>query len=61
LKEKFDEDFEARIFSSNKDIVNVDDLNKDYQKLILFDVFVTEKDQQSIEDLFIKGRKKTVQ
>jgi hypothetical protein len=47
------------IFSSSKDdIVKVDDLDKEYQNLIIFDDFVTKKDQHLIEDLFIKGRKK---
>jgi hypothetical protein len=47
------------IFSSSKDdVVKVDDLDKEYQNLIIFDDFVTKKDQHLIEDLFIKGRKK---
>ena len=53
------EDFQVAIFSSSKDdIVNVDDLNKDYQNLVIFDDFVTEADQHLIEDLSIRGRKK---
>src|SRR6266481_6077841 len=48
-------------FSSNKaDIVDVDDLDKEYQNLIVFDDFVTEKDQDSIIELFTRGRKKNV-
>ena len=46
-------------FSSNKaDIVHVDDLDKEYQNLIVFDDFVTQKDQDSIIELFTRGRKK---
>jgi len=46
-------------FSSNKaDIVDVDNLDKEYQNLIVFDDFVTEKDQDSIIELFTRGRKK---
>ena len=53
------EDFQVAIFSSSKDdIINVDDLDKEYQNLVIFDDFVTEADQHSIEDLFIRGRKK---
>ena len=53
------EDFQVAIFSSSKDeIINVDDLDKEYQNLIIFDDFVTEADQHLIEDLFIRGRKK---
>ena len=59
LKEKTGEVLEIATFSSNKDdIVNVDELDKEYQNLIIFDDFVTEKDQYLIEDLFIRGRKK---
>ena len=59
MKEKTGENFQVAIFSSSKDdIVNVDDLDKDYQNLIIFDDFVTESDQYLIEDLFIRGRKK---
>jgi type IV secretory pathway VirB4 component len=46
-------------FSSNKsDIIDVDHLDKEYQNLIVFDDFVTEKDQDSIIELFTRGRKK---
>lgn len=44
------------------DIIDVDELEKakleKKQTIILFDDFVTEKDQKKIEDLFIRGRKK---
>jgi hypothetical protein len=54
-----DDDFQVAIFSSSKDeIVNVDDLYKEYQNLIIFDDFVTESDQHLIIDLFIRSRKK---
>lgn len=60
---KLDEDYEITeqiaTFSSNKaDIVDVDDLDKEYQNLIIFDDFVTEKDQDTIIELFTRGRKK---
>jgi DNA helicase HerA-like ATPase len=46
-------------FSSNPDeIINVDELDKDEQNLIIFDDYVTTNDQKAIEDLFIRGRKK---
>lgn len=50
-------DEKISLFSTN-DIVNVDELNSNYQNLIIFDDFVTEKDQSPIIDLFIRGRKK---
>lgn len=40
------------------DIINVDDLDKEKVNIIIFDDFVTEKDQDKIIDLFIRGRKK---
>ena len=60
---KLDEDYNITesiaTFSSNKaDIVDVDNLDKEYQNLIVFDDFVTEKDQDSIIELFTRGRKK---
>jgi hypothetical protein len=59
MKDKTGEDFQVAIFSSSKDeIVNVDDLDKEYQNLIIFDDFVTESDQHLIIDLFIRSRKK---
>jgi hypothetical protein len=59
MKDKTGEDFQVSTFSSSKDdIVNVDDLDKEYQNLIIFDDFVTETDQYLIIDLFIRSRKK---
>jgi hypothetical protein len=59
MKDETGEDFQVAIFSSSKDdIVNVDDLDKEYQNLIIFDDFVTESDQRLIIDLFIRSRKK---
>ena len=59
MKDKTGEDFQVAIFSSSKDeIVNVDDLDKEYQNLIIFDDFVTKADQHLIIDLFIRSRKK---
>ena len=62
---KLDEDYEITeqiaTFSSNKaDIVDLDNLDKEYQNLIVFDDFVTEKDQDRIIELFTRGRKKNV-
>ena len=58
-KNELGEDFEVAVFSSSKDdIINVDDLDKEYQNLIIFDDFVTEADQHLIDDLFIRSRKK---
>jgi len=48
----------AKFFSSKSDIADVDDLDKEYQNLIIFDDFVTERDQDSIIELFTRGRKK---
>ena len=60
IREKTEEeDFQIATFSSSKDdIINVDDLDKEYQNLVVFDDFVTEADQHLIEDLFIRSRKK---
>lgn len=59
LKEKHNIDINIAEFSNLKDdIINVDDLDPDYQNLIVFDDFLSEKDQTLIEDLFIRGRKK---
>lgn len=59
LEEKYKEPIEIAYFSSNKnEIVQIDDLDKDCQNLIIFDDFVTEKDQDLIINLFIRGRKK---
>jgi len=59
MKDKTGEDFQVAIFSSSKDeIVNVDDLDKEYQNLIVFDDFVTEADQRLIIELFIRSIKK---
>src|SRR5215813_1095900 len=46
-------------FQSNFDLDIDSDLNPDFQNLIVFDDFVTEKEsRQNIVDLFIRGRKK---
>ncbi len=59
LEEKYNEPIEIAYFSSDKnDIIKVYELDKEYQNLIIFDDFVTEKDQDLIIDLFIRGRKK---
>ncbi len=63
IHRKAEEDYKftekiATFSSSKTDIVHVDDLDKEYQNLIVFDDFVTEKDQDSIIELFTRGRKK---
>src|SRR6266481_7895739 len=63
IHKKMEEKYEIRepiatFFSSKSDIVDVDDLDKEYQNLIVFDDFVTERDQYSIIELFTRGRKK---
>jgi hypothetical protein len=59
MKERTGENLEVAIFSSSKDdIVNVDELDKEYQNLIIFDDFAAEADQHLIIDFFIRGRKK---
>jgi hypothetical protein len=44
--------------SSLNEIADLDSLDKSYQNLVVFDDFVTEKDQDLIIDYFIRGRKK---
>jgi DNA helicase HerA-like ATPase len=44
--------------SSIEDVVDVDSLDKDKMNLIIFDDFITTKDQSKISELFIRGRKK---
>lgn len=59
IKKATGEDVAVATFSSSKDeIVNVDELDKEDQSLIIFDDFVTEADQHMIIDLFIRSRKK---
>jgi energy-coupling factor transporter ATP-binding protein EcfA2 len=59
LKEEYEISTPITTFSSSKnDIIDVDELDKEYQNLIVFDDFVTEKDQDKIIELFTKGRKK---
>jgi hypothetical protein len=59
MRDETGDNFQVSIFSLSKDdIVIVDDLDKEYQNLIIFDDFVTESDQHLIIDLFIRSRKK---
>src|SRR5215475_9357808 len=54
IKSKFNS-----VFSSDPvDIISVDELDAERQNLIVFDDYVTTKDQTFIKDLFIRGRKK---
>lgn len=38
--------------------INIDDVDTDKQRIIIFDDFVNEKNQEEIKKLFIRGRKK---
>src|SRR5207245_438207 len=42
------------VFCSTDEIINVDELDANLQNLIIFDDYVTTKDQRAIEDLFIR-------
>lgn len=47
------------LFSNDtKEFITVDDLDLSYKNVVVFDDCVTDKDQKSIEDFFIRGRKK---
>src|SRR5688572_12993862 len=56
--QKLLEDEPAAEFSSDDQFITVDDLDPNQQNLIVFDDYVTTKNQKAIEDLFIRGRKK---
>lgn len=57
LFEKFGQ--KGTLFSSDtKDFITVDDLDPSCRNVVVFDDCVTDKDQRSIEDFFIRGRKK---
>ena len=63
IKEEIEEDIGENIdiveYGENvDDIVDVTQLDKNIQNLIVFDDFVTEKDQHKIKDLFIRSRKR---
>jgi GTPase SAR1 family protein len=57
LQNLFQDDAE---FTSDDDIISVDKLDPNQQTLIVFDDFLTVRDQKPIEDLFIRGRKKNI-
>ena len=57
-EEELSNEIESVFSSDPEDIVKVDDLDKEQQNLIIFDDYVTTKDQSIIKDLFIRGRKK---
>lgn len=47
------------MFSSElNDFITVDELDSSLKNVVIFDDCITEKDQKSIENLFIRGRKK---
>lgn len=48
---------EGLIFYEGGDVPPLDELDRDLQKLIIFDDLVNEKDQRAIEDYFLRGRK----
>lgn len=57
IRKKYKKNLEIAFFSD--ELVDIiDDLDPDNQNLIIYDDFLTEKDQESIEKLFIAGRKK---
>ena len=51
-------DDESMLISSNNidDVIKVDELDASIQNLVIFDDFITEKDQRKIIDLFIRSR-----
>ena len=55
-----EEEVVAALFSSDDKVISVDDLDANKQNLIVFDDYVTSRDQKKIDDLFIRGRKKNV-
>ena len=46
------------IEASNDEIIPVQDLNSDSQKIVIFDDFVCDKNQKSLIDYLIRGRHK---
>lgn len=56
LSEKYDIKHNTAIFSS--ETIELDSLDSEYQNLVIFDDFVTDKDQHLIEEYFSRGRKK---
>ena len=58
LQDLFKDFPEETVFSETNDIVSVDFLDKSKQNLIIFDDHITQKHQNNIIDLFIRGRKK---
>ncbi|GBO29380.1 hypothetical protein AVEN_218015-1 [Araneus ventricosus] len=57
LYEKFGK--KGTLFSSDtKEFITVDDLDPSCKIVVVFDDCMTDKDQKSIEDFFIRGRKK---
>lgn len=57
LLELYDK-YKKEVFFSSDDFITVDDLNPTLKNLVIFDDCVTEKDQKTIQELFIRGRKK---
>src|SRR6266550_4760968 len=55
-----EDDEEEVLFSSDDKVISVDELDPNKQNLIVFDDYITSRDQNKIEDLFIRGRKKNV-
>ena len=65
IKEKFDVEFKIAEFKTN--IYHLEDSNEngpiydpDVQNLVIFDDFVTDRDQEIIEEYFARGRKKNI-
>ena len=58
MKKKHNIDIQLIHFSENiDDIVDLNDINQDYQNLIIIDDLVLEKNQDKIKNLFMKCRK----
>jgi len=55
----YPKDFKLAEFGSSiDDIVNINDLNKEYQNLIVFDDMLSEKDQSYFIDFYLRARKR---
>lgn len=51
---------DAHFSDELSDLPDLDEIDKELQTLIIFDDFITERQQDSIKDLFIRGRKKNI-
>lgn len=62
IEKKLNRDMPDIAFFSDElaDIPDIDEIDKKKQHLIIFDDFVTERDQDDIKDIFVRGRKKNI-